>query len=167
MRPMGTLDDEYVEKILSGNTHHLVMLMDILFRKNYIQPKSRIINISSVSGRKIPFAAMYLVGATKATMEALTRTWAELLGAHPNTAGTTVNALLVGATATDALLENAPLELTERAATVLKTGEPILGPMGMGRPEDVADVAGLIASEKARWITGGVVCANGGYFSII
>lgn len=107
---------------------------------------------------------MYLVGASKAVLEALTRTWATLLAEDTATKGTTVNALLVGATATSALIHAAPDVLKEKAREVLRSGIPILGQAGMGRPEDVADVAGLLVGENARWITGGIVSANGGEF---
>lgn len=55
MRPMGSLDDDFVQKVLLGNCHHPVMLMDVLYRRGYIKPYSRIINLSSISGRQIPF----------------------------------------------------------------------------------------------------------------
>lgn len=55
LREMGKLDDEYVRKVLMGNTHTLVMLVEALYTRSMIQPDSRIINMSSVSGRKIPF----------------------------------------------------------------------------------------------------------------
>jgi 3-oxoacyl-[acyl-carrier protein] reductase len=32
----------------------------------------------------------------------------------------------------------------------------------MGECEDVADVVGWLVSEKARWVSGSVVAANGG-----
>ncbi|EXM12479.1 hypothetical protein V3481_007410 [Fusarium oxysporum f. sp. vasinfectum] len=164
MRPMGSLDDDFVQKVLLGNCHHPVMLMDVLYRRGYIKPYSRIINLSSVSGRQIPFPSMYFVGASKAVLEALTRTWATLLADDAATKGTTVNALLVGATATPGLIREAPDVLKERAREVLRSGVPILGETGIGRPEDVADVAGLLVGENARWVTGGVVSANGGAF---
>ncbi|KUL82164.1 hypothetical protein ZTR_11085 [Talaromyces verruculosus] len=167
MRNIGTLDDEYVQKVLYGNIHQPVMLMDILYRKRYIKPYSRIINVSSLSGRQIPYPAMYLVGASKATLEALTRSWATFFANDPTTKGTTVNSLLVGATATDAIFREAPDFFKERARNVIDSGIPILGDGGIGRAEDVADVAGLLVSENARWITGGVICANGGQFPSI
>lgn len=37
----------------------------------------------------------------------------------------------------------------------VQSGSAVCGEMGL--PEDIANVAGLPASEKARWITGGVV----------
>jgi hypothetical protein len=41
MRNIGTLDDEYVQKVLYRNIHQPVMLMDILYQKRYIKPYSR------------------------------------------------------------------------------------------------------------------------------
>jgi 3-oxoacyl-[acyl-carrier protein] reductase len=32
----------------------------------------------------------------------------------------------------------------------------------LGEPEDIADIVGFLVSEKARWTTGSVICANGG-----
>ncbi|WP_309136843.1 SDR family oxidoreductase [Streptomyces sp. CG 926] len=32
----------------------------------------------------------------------------------------------------------------------------------LGRPEDIADVVGFLASDAARWVTGRVVDATGG-----
>ena len=38
-------------------------------------------------------------------------------------------------------------------------------PMGnFGLPEDVAEVAAFLASEKAKYITGAMVDVNGGYY---
>ncbi|KAF7586284.1 hypothetical protein BBP40_009161 [Aspergillus hancockii] len=159
LREMGKLDDEYVRKVLVGNTHTLVMLVEALYTRGMIQPDSRIINMSSESGRKIPFPAMYLVGATKATMEALTRSWAGILGKDPKTLGTTVNALAIGATATDALLREAPPELQKKGSDAIRAGSILGGEMGL--PEDIANVAGLLASERARWITGSVLNVDG------
>ncbi|KAJ5904833.1 uncharacterized protein N7473_001749 [Penicillium subrubescens] len=165
MRAMGKLDDDYVQKVLMGNTHALVMLMDALYANNIIQPNSRIINISSESGRRIPFPEMYLVGATKATMEALTRSWADILGTNSMTMGTTVNALLVGATATDTLLREAPTSFRQKATDARQSGSNLID--GVALPEDIANVAGLLVSERANWVTGSVVCANGGKFKIL
>jgi 3-oxoacyl-[acyl-carrier protein] reductase len=32
----------------------------------------------------------------------------------------------------------------------------------IGKPEDVADVDGFLASDKARWITGATIAVDGG-----
>lgn len=55
-RRMGELDADYVEKLLLGNVHNLIMLMDTCFKKGLIQPNSRIVNVSSDTTRtNLPF----------------------------------------------------------------------------------------------------------------
>lgn len=40
---------------------------------------------------------------------------------------------------------------------------PKATPLGrLGQPEDIADVVAFVISEKARWITGQIIGANGG-----
>jgi len=73
--------------------------------------------------------------------------------------GTTFNAVSVGFTKTDAY-QRIPREvrtrLEEEDAKEVAVGNRI------GESEDVADVVGLLVSEKARWISGSVVDASGG-----
>ncbi|KAM3497473.1 hypothetical protein MY10362_009178 [Beauveria mimosiformis] len=179
-RQMGELDADYVQKLLLGNVHNLIMLMETCFKKGLIQPNSRIVNVSSDTTRtNLPFpqksvpapeltdechSEMFVFTCTKAAMESLTRSWSDILSHHETTLGTTVNTLAVGPTATDALL-NAPVDLQTRAAEVLRSGTSVAG--GVGHPQDIADIAGLLASEKSRWINGSVVCATGGLIKIL
>ncbi|KAM3517195.1 hypothetical protein NHJ13051_009200 [Beauveria bassiana] len=107
---------------------------------------------------------MFVFTCTKAAMESLTRSWSDILSRHATTLGTTVNTLAVGPTATDALL-NAPAHLQTRAAEVLRSGTSAAG--GVGHPQDIADIVGLLVSEKSRWINGSVVCATGGLTKIL
>lgn len=97
-------------------------------------------------------------------MESLTRTWADVFGKHPSMAGTTVNALLVGATETDAFCKGLSPELTKAIVNRI-VGSTSLA--RLGKPEDTADLVGLLVSEKAGWITGSVVAANGGSAKIL
>ncbi|EJP62065.1 short-chain dehydrogenase [Beauveria bassiana ARSEF 2860] len=164
-RQMGELDADYVDKLLLGNVHNLIMLMETCFKKGLIQPNSRIVNVSSDTTRtSLPFPEMFVFTCTKAAMESLTRSWSDILSRHETTLGTTVNTLAVGPTATDALL-NAPVHLQTRAAEVLRSGTSVAG--GVGHPQDIADIVGLLVSEKSRWINGSVVCATGGLTKIL
>nr|XP_036589937.1 short-chain dehydrogenase reductase sdr [Colletotrichum truncatum]KAF6801942.1 short-chain dehydrogenase reductase sdr [Colletotrichum truncatum] len=165
-RPVGELDAEYVQKILQGNIQCLVMLMDTLFKRDYIQRESRVINISSdVTRCPIPFSGMAVFASTKAAMDCLTRCWADILSLDQKTFGTTVNSLSVGGTATDAFIDHNTPELKAAALGVLGERKP--PHKGLGRPEDVAGVAGLIASEESHWINGSVVSASGGAAKIL
>ncbi|MCP2337439.1 SDR family oxidoreductase [Actinomadura rupiterrae] len=110
----------------------------------------RVINVSAgIPSGGVAFMGVY--GATKAGVELLTRSLAHQLGGRR----ITVNAIAPGPTDTAMLADEA------RAMADQIIGSTPLGRLGL--PTDLADVAALLASEDARWITGQVIAANGGF----
>lgn len=77
-------------------------------------------------------------------------------------AGTTANAVTVGLTETDSVLMCPPDVLEGFKQEFL----PLQSMERMGRPEEVADVVGMMCGRDARWITGSVVSASGGGLKI-
>ena len=106
----------------------------------------RIINISTDAAQV--FAGQITYGASKATLEALTRSIALETAKY----GVTVNCVAPGPTQTgwiDAELEEAVLPLI---------------PMGkLIQPEDIAETILFLASEQARMLTGQVIKVSGGH----
>ena len=106
----------------------------------------RIINISTDASQI--FAGQITYGASKATLEALTRSIALEVGKY----GITVNCVAPGPTQTgwiDSELEKAVLPLI---------------PMGkLIQPEDIAETILFLASEQARMLTGQVIKVSGGH----
>ncbi|KAK1675294.1 hypothetical protein BDP55DRAFT_632459 [Colletotrichum godetiae] len=171
-RPIRELDAEFIQRVLVGNLQSLALMMDALLKRDYIQPESRIVNISSDWARTVAasyvdanFTSAMLYASTKSAMESMTRSWADILSQDTKTLGTTVNSLSVGGTATDALTGSAPSDMREAALKVLSERKSIHN--GVGLPEDVAKVVGLVVSEAARWINGSVIAANGGSVKIL
>ncbi|KAK1634120.1 3-oxoacyl-reductase [Colletotrichum phormii] len=164
-RPVRELDAEFIQRVLVGNLQSLALMMDVLLRRDYIQQESRIVNISSDWARTAAASYAKLYASTKSAMESMTRSWADILSQDTKTLGTTVNSLSVGGTATDAFTGSAPPEMREAALKVLSEGKPVHN--GVGLPEDVAKVVGLVVSEAARWINGSVIAANGGSVKIL
>ena len=106
----------------------------------------RIINISTDASQV--FAGQITYGASKATLEALTRSVALEVAKY----GVTVNCVAPGPTQTgwiDAELEEAVLPLI---------------PMGkLIQPEDIAETILFLASEQAGMLTGQVIKVSGGH----
>lgn len=128
----------------------------------YLPPRGgRIINISSITSKQANPDPMMVYGATKAAVDSLTRSLAVAYGVKT---GATFNSLNVGATATEAFNKASDL-----MGPVLQEMEiaRFSAEKRMGLPEDIAFIAGFLASEEGRWINGASVAANGGNRELI
>ncbi|MFF8835005.1 SDR family oxidoreductase [Streptomyces sp. NPDC015130] len=110
----------------------------------------RIVNISS-GVTKVAFPGMTSYAASKGAVEVLTLTLAQTLGSR----GITVNAVSPGTIETDI-----HPWMADPAAKAHAAGFSVFD--RVGRPEDVADVVGFLASDAARWVTGQNIDASGG-----
>ncbi len=77
-------------------------------------------------------------------------------------AGTTANAVTVGLTETDSVMQCPPDALEKFKQEFI----PLQSLPRFGQPNEVADVVGLLCSRNARWITGSVISASGGGIKI-
>jgi 3-oxoacyl-[acyl-carrier protein] reductase len=106
----------------------------------------RIVNVSTDAAHAHVGNVSY--AASKHAIESYSRSAAAELGKY----GITVNVVAPGPVQTGYIAPSVEASIT--AGT----------PMGrLGQPEDVADVIVLLASAQARWLTGQLVYAGGGY----
>ncbi len=121
----------------------------LLMIREYIRHRGdygRIINFTTDSAQI--FAGQITYGASKASLEALTRSIAMEAGKY----GITVNCIAPGPTQTGWIDD----ELEKAVLPLIPLGELI-------RPEDIAETVLFLASKQARMITGQVIKVSGGH----
>lgn len=113
--------------------------------------KGRIVNISSINGQKGQFGQVNY-SAAKAGMIGFTKALA-LESAAKNV---TVNAVCPGYIATD-MTSAMPKEVLD---TIIRQ----IPEMRMGQPEEIGAIVSFLVSEKAAFVTGATISANGGQY---
>lgn len=143
------MSEEDFDMVLDTNLKGAFNTIKCLYR-NFLKLRGgRIINISSVSG-VMGNAGQANYSASKAGIIGLTKSVAKELGAR----GVCVNAIAPGFIET---------EMTEKLPESVLEGAKKLIPLGrLGQTEDVAALAAFLASDAAAYITGQVMCVDGG-----
>ncbi len=145
---MGMTEEDFqavIQTNLAGAFHG----MKFVTRPMMKQKRGRIINIASVAG-VIGNAGQVNYAASKAGIIGMTKSAAkELASRH-----ITVNAIAPGFIQTE-MTDVLPEKVKEEAIKTI--------PLGVfGKPEDIAHMAVFLASEDAGYITGQVLCVDGG-----
>ena len=141
------LDPAEFDKMLASNVRAPFFLVAALAPGMAARGHGSIVSVSSMAGG-VGLVGGAAYGATKASLEAMTRAWA----AEYSGSGVRVNAIAPGPVYTStpsgpefirALGETTPMH---RAS----------------QPEEIADVIAFLASPRASYITGATIAADGG-----
>ena len=137
-----------IDRTFAVNTRATVLMIAEFLRRYEKRGGTwgRIVNLSTDAAQS--FAGQISYGASKAAMEAFTRSIARELGPL----GITVNTVAPGPVQTGYITP----ELEERLLPSIPIGR-------VGGPEDIADVIVFLASDQARWLTGEVIKVSGGH----
>lgn len=148
-KPIADITEAEFDQIFATNVKGVFFTCQLAAKK--MADNGRIINISSsVTRVLLPNYGGY--AATKGAVDQITRVLAKELGPR----GITVNAISPGPTDTELFRKGKTREQIEGFAQDTALGR-------IGTPEDIANAVALLVEEKADWISGQNICANGGF----
>lgn len=150
-QPVLEVDENKFDKMIGTNLKSAFLLMQAIAPGMCEQGWGSIINMASISGLRPQYHGM-LYSMTKAALIMMTKSYAQELGPK----GVRVNAIAPG------LIQTALSEYywkdDSRLADILG-GQPI---RHLGQPEEIAELALLLAGDGASFITGQTFVIDGG-----
>jgi NAD(P)-dependent dehydrogenase (short-subunit alcohol dehydrogenase family) len=147
--PTAELAEDGFDSLFDGNVRSAYYLVAALAPAMAQRGRGSIINMASMAGT-IGLAGGAAYGATKAAMASLARSWA----AEYSPQGVRVNAISPG-----------PVFSQEGSAFIEELGKTTI--LGRGaHVDEIADVIAFLASDKASYITGSLIAADGGRTAI-
>lgn len=150
--PLEMITEEEIDRQFSTNVKGLLLATKAA-QPLFPAEGGSVINIGSVVSESTPpNSAIYT--ATKGAVDAITRVLAKELGPK----NIRVNSVNPGMTSTEGTKTAGFVGSDFEKMAIAQT------PLGrLGQPDDIADVVTFLASDEARWVTGALLQAGGGY----
>jgi len=143
-------DKDVYERVFDTNVRSTWLAMKYALRHMTRQSAGVIINCASASGVRNPNTGLSLYSASKAAVISLTKSAALEYGPQIR-----INAVSPGRVETPMMLASKIADMSAVAA-----GLPL---KRLGRPEEVANAVLWLASDKASFVTGHILAADGGF----
>ncbi len=143
------MSDKEWEEVIATNQHGFFYVTRHLLQNMLVNKKGQIVNVVSLSGQK-GLAGQVNYAASKGAVIAATKSLAMEVGKK----NVRVNAVAPGFIS------------TEMTAGLDEKQLSMMVPLRrFGTPEEVAEVVSFLVSDKASYITGEIICVNGGMHS--
>jgi len=150
--PVKFIEEKHIRQLMEINFDSAVLLVSRLLRSKKLNKDTSLVFMSSI-GAHFPYNGGALYNASKAAIEAYSRNIARELHGSGIRSNCIVPAMV-----------NTPM-YDETLKGMNLTEEQYSGkyPLGIGKPEDVANAAVFLLSQASRWITGTNLSMDGGY----
>ncbi len=156
--PFRDTDESMLDYHLNLNVRSPYLLTQA-FLEDLIASQGNVINVSSYFARRmLPDRPSTAYSLTKGALESFTKALAFELGPK----GVRVNAIAPGTVATPQVEKNMDRldhHGKDRFNTMIQSIYPL---QTIGEPEDIANMSVFLASDQAKWITGGIFPVDGG-----
>ena len=149
--PCLSIDDGQFDKMIEVNLKSAFRLIRMVGPGMCRRGSGAIINIASIAGLRPQFEGL-MYSLTKAALIMMTKSYALELGPH----GVRVNAIAPGLIQT--VLSEYYWKDEARLAETLRR-QPV---KHLGQPAEIAEIALMLASDKASYLTGQVITVDGG-----
>ncbi len=150
--PIKALDSNSIDSLYNVNFKSLLMTTKGFTDKRNSLENSSIVYISSISSI-LGIKGMISYSTSKGAINSLVKT----LAVEVSNRKIRVNSILPGHVETNMTLQNKDANSKEYL-NELET----MYPLGLGEPEDIANIVTFLLSDKSRWITGQNIVVDGG-----
>ena len=154
-RPIQAIDTKFVTEVLTQNLGAALILAQAFRLKTCHAPQASLVYVSSSAAlRTAPGNVVY--AASKGGIVSAVKG----LGVELVRDGVRVNAVAPA-------MVDTPMSAQFREVLSEENFQKVIAmhPLGFGRPEDVAASINFLLADTARWITGSVLCVDGGFLA--
>jgi NAD(P)-dependent dehydrogenase (short-subunit alcohol dehydrogenase family) len=154
-RPIQAIDTKFVTEVLTQNLGAALILAQAFRLKACHAPQASLVYVSSSAAlRTAPGNVVY--AASKGGIVSAVKG----LGVELVRDGVRVNAVAPA-------MVDTPMSAQFREVLSEENFQKVIAmhPLGFGRPEDVAASINFLLADTARWITGSVLCVDGGFLA--
>lgn len=150
--PVKFIESKHIRQLMEVNFDSAVLIVSRLLKAKKLNKNASLVFMSSI-GAHFPYNGGSLYNASKAAIEAYSRNIAREMHGM----GLRSNCIV------PAMIDTPMYDETLKGMNLTEEQYSSKYPLGIGKPEDVANAAIFLLSPASRWITGTNLSLDGGY----